>query len=61
MALCRRLPVTVMLFCTTCGLHHTRRDIEGAQIGHMIGGVIGFIFANGYAAPGTFRGGAGEV
>src|SRR6476646_12047777 len=29
-----------------------RRDIEGAQIGHMIGGVIGLIFANRYAAAG---------
>src|SRR6202140_3837606 len=33
-------------------LHHMRRDIEGAQIGHMIGGVIGLIFANRYAAAG---------
>src|ERR1700749_4540891 len=29
-----------------------RRDIERAQIGHMIGGVIGLIFANRYAAAG---------
>src|SRR5271167_845520 len=29
-----------------------RRDIEGAQIGHMIGGVIGLIFANHCAAAG---------
>ena len=42
------LPLAVLLsFCTTCGV-----SIEGARIGHMIGGVIGLIFANRYAAAG---------
>jgi hypothetical protein len=29
-----------------------RRDVEGAQIGHMIGGVIGLVFAHRDAAAG---------
>src|SRR5436190_23294034 len=31
-------------------LCHMRRDVEGAQIGHMIGGVIGLVFAHRDAA-----------
>ena len=37
MALWRRLPVEV----NAVVLRHMRRDTDGAQIGHMIGGVIG--------------------
>lgn len=49
MALRRRLPVEVMLsFCVTCGVTLM------ARIGHMIGGVIGLVFAHRDAAAGRF-------
>src|ERR1700746_19438 len=33
-------------------LRHMRRDIDGAQLGHMIGGVIGLVFSYRDAAAG---------
>jgi hypothetical protein len=47
MVLWRRLPVEVRLsFCVTCGV----TDVEGTQIGHVIGRIISFVFAHRNAA-----------
>ena len=48
MALLRRLPVLV----TAVVLRHMRRDVDGAQIGDMIGCVIGLVLADRDAAAG---------